>query len=469
MTFVGYAAVLCYIFLLIFGMGPLVKKISNLETSRKAIHIMLFVVWILLDVFFKDTIHQIIIPVFFIILNLLSYRFNIYKSVERDEGNHLGTVYFALVVTAIMTFVYFVPKYYYCGGIAIFCLTFGDGFAALTGYNMHSRKLRPSKSVAGFLACWIASTVSVIVFRLVYPVEITVLQTVVIGAVAAILEQCEFGLDNFTVSLGTFFLCIGFMDGETSRVLTGVLLAVVVFLPVFMSKSIDYYGSVFAMGMVFFFYYFGGSTALAILLCAYGTIALIAAIQKRVLAAKKNHGRNILQILINGGLGTAAMLAYGITGHRGLWIVSMVAIGGCFVDSISSDVGTLSKKPPYDLFLRKTVPTGISGGVSWVGSLTALAAAVLIAAAVTVHCALSAANMLILTGLMFGQSILDTVLGSQAQIKYTCTECGCLTEKKIHCNKATVYHSGFKLVDNNAVNLLSSVVITFAAAVIYWR
>ena len=469
MTFVGYAAVLGYIFLLIFGMGPLVGKISNLETSRKAIHIMLFVVWILLDVFFKDTIHQIVIPVIFIILNLLSYRFNIYKSVERDEGNHLGTVYFALVVTAIMTFVYFVPRYYYCSGIAIFCLTFGDGFAALVGYNMRSRAIRPGKSLAGFLACWVASAASVMIFGLIYPMDLSIMQVIAIGALSAILELCELGLDNFTVSLGTFFLCMGFMDGDTERVLIGALLAAAVFLPVFLSKSIDYYGSLFAMGMVFSFFYFGAITAVAILLCAYGTIALIAAIKKRGLPGKKNPGRNILQILINGGLGTAAMLAYRITGHMGLWIVSIVAIGGCFVDSVSSDIGVLSGKPPYDPLLRKTVPAGISGGVTWLGSLTALAAAALIAAAVTVHCSLPPTDILILTGLMFGQSVLDTILGSRVQVKYTCAECGCLTEKKIHCNTETVYHNGLKSVDNNMVNLLSSAVITAAAAVVYWR
>lgn len=469
MILAGYGTILGYIFLLIFGMGPLVQKLTNQETARKAIHIMLFAVWILLDVFFKDTVHQIIIPVIFIILNLLSYRFNIYKSVERDEGNHLGTVYFAVVVTAIMTFVYFLPQYYYCSGIAVFCLTFGDGFAALVGYNMRSPALRQGKSLAGFLACWVASAVSVGIFPLVYPVTLTVWQVAAIGAVAAILELCEYGLDNFTVSLGAFALCAALGTERADSVTVAVLVAVAVFLPVFLSKSIDYYGSLFAMGMVFFFCYFGGAGALVILLCAYGFISVISVFKKKALGYKKPHGRRFLQILINGGFGTLGMLAYGIMGHPGLLTVSIVAVGGCFVDSVASDVGVLSRKKPYDPLRRREVPAGVSGGVSRLGSLTSLAAAAAIAVAMWQCYGLRTVDIAILTGLMYGQCVLDTVLGSLVQVKYSCPECGCLTEKKSHCDKKTDYHSGVKWIDNNTVNFLSSLVITALALGIYWR
>lgn len=464
----GYAAILGYIFLLIFGIGPLVKKFSDLETSRKIIHTMLFVVWILLDVFFRHTIHQIIIPVLFIMLNLLSYRFHIYSSVEREEDNHFGTVYFALVVTAVMSFVYFVPEYYAYSGIAIFCLTFGDGFAALIGYHVRTKSLMPRKSLGGFLSCWAASFLSVLAFCLIYPVEFSLVQILVIGILAAIFELCEAGMDNFTVTIGVFLVCLGFHHAPDSTFLTGLLLGIAVFLPVFLSRSIDLYGSLFALGMVVSFYCLGGVFALAVLLLAYGTIALISVLRKKLLG-KTEHGRGFLQILINGGFGTLAMLAYGVTGHRGLLIVSLVAIGGCFVDSVSSDVGTLSKKAPYDLLRRKAVPAGLSGGISLLGTLCALLASACIAAATVWQLSLHWTDGLILTGLMFGQSLLDSLLGSGLQVKYRCSTCGCLTEKKNHCRQNTQYHSGLTWMDNNMVNLLSSLAVTLAASAIFWR
>ena len=84
MILVGYLTIFAYIFSLIFIIGPLVKKVSNLETSRKIIHILLFMVWIFLDIFMKNTYHQVIVPIIFLILNTLSYKFNIYKIVERE-------------------------------------------------------------------------------------------------------------------------------------------------------------------------------------------------------------------------------------------------------------------------------------------------------------------------------------------------------------------------------------------------
>lgn len=464
----GYAAILGYIFLLIFGIGPLVKKVSDLETSRKVIHTMLFAVWILLTVFFRNTVHQIIIPVLFIVLNLLSYRFHIYSSVEREEDNHFGTVYFAIVVTAVMTFVYFFPQYYAYSGIAIFCLTFGDGFAAMIGYHVRSRALLPHKSLGGFLACWAASFLSVLVFCLVYPVAFSPVQLLVIGLLAAILELCEAGMDNFSVTIGVFLVCLGFHHAQDATFLVGLILGIAVFLPVFLSRSIDLYGSLLALGMVVSFYCFGGVFALTVLLLAYGTIAGISAVRKKRLG-KGEHGRGFLQILINGGFGTLAMLAHGFTGHKGLLIVSLVAIGGCFVDSVSSDVGTLSKKPPYDLLLHKAVPSGLSGGVSLLGTVCALLASAAIAASLVCCLSLQWTDLLILTGLMFGQSLLDSLLGSGLQVKYQCVSCGSLTEKKLHCDRETHYHSGLVWMDNNMVNFLSSLAVTLTALAIYWR
>ena len=102
LIFVGYLLIFIYIFLLIFVLGPLIKGKYNLETSRKFIHICLFFVWVLIDIFMKNTVHQFIVPIIFLILNILSYKYNIYKSVERIEKNHYGTIYFALAIFFVM-------------------------------------------------------------------------------------------------------------------------------------------------------------------------------------------------------------------------------------------------------------------------------------------------------------------------------------------------------------------------------
>ena len=112
-------------------------------------------VWVLIDYYFKNTIHQIIIPVTFIAINYLSYKFKIFKSIEREEDNHLGTVYFSIAITAIYTVAFFIPELYIYTGISTFCLTFGDGFASFIGSSIKSMKIKDSKSIVGFIACFV--------------------------------------------------------------------------------------------------------------------------------------------------------------------------------------------------------------------------------------------------------------------------------------------------------------------------
>ncbi len=470
MTLWGYTVILTYIFFLIFAVGPAVQKFTNTETSRKTIHTLLFAVWCLLDLFFRGTVHQILIPVLFILLNLLSYRFGIYKSIERQSDNHLGTVYFAIAVTIVMTVSYFFPAFYYPSGIAVFCLTFGDGFAALMGYNLKSRKIFHGKSLAGFLSCFVATALSLLVFSLMYPAKLGMLSILMIAGLCAILELTDRGLDNFTIVLGTFFVSHQVLSGAPATLTLSFLIGIGVFAVVFFTGAIDYYGSLLALGMVFVFSFFGGAFGLGFLLATYFTIFFVSLYKRRILRRqKKDSGRGFLQILINGGLGTAFMLLYGITGQLWALTVSIVAVGGCFVDSLSSDVGVLSKGMPYDPFRRRQVPAGISGGMTLLGTSAALLGAGAIAAAAALCLPVPASNALWMAALIFGQSLMDTLLGSLMQVKYVCGICGTMTEAKTHCGQPAAKAGGVAWVDNNMVNLLSSLLTTAAAMLIFWR
>lgn len=471
MIITGYILILLYAFGLIFAVGSLLRGRVNLETSRKIIHTMLFVIWVLIDLFLKGTVHQIIIPVIFIFLNAMSYKFKIYKSVEREDGNHLGTVYFAIAVTIIMVFAYFIPELYYPSGLAVCCLTFGDGFAALIGYNTSSKKLRQHKSLNGFIACIAASALSMLAFKAIYLPELGLGAIILLAAIAAICELVDFGLDNFTVTMSVFFLSYALLYHASQELYFGLTAAALVFLIVFLSRAIEYYGALLSMLMVFCFYYFGGGRGLGFLLGSYFAIFFISiaakAIRRKRGQEKASERRGFLQILINGGLGTALILLYGLTGEKIFFTVSMISIGGCFIDSVSSDVGTLSRKKPYDIFRRCHVEAGLSGGMSLLGTLAALAFSLLCGIYIAWAAELEWPHSLLTCGLVFLQSILDSALGSLVQVKYRCGVCGSATEKKRHCGTETEHLSGVKCINNNAVNLISSVIVTALSTVLY--
>lgn len=463
----GYLIIFTYIFILIFLVGPLIKKVTNLETSRKIIHIFLFMVWIFIDIFMKNTIHQIIVPIIFLILNSMSYKFKIYKSIERESKNHFGTVYFAIAITLIMLISYIYPKFYYSSGVATFALTFGDGFAALIGYNTNTKKICKNKSISGFISCFIATLFSLFIFSCFYNIPINFIMCLVIGIAVAIFELVGKGFDNFSVVLVPFVISYLFLNYSTSILLISIILAEIIFMVVFFSKSIDYYGSLLSMLIVFLYMYFGGILGISILLFEYFFIFFISILRKKLNKRKNKDSRKFLQILINGGLGTLFVILYGVFKDINLLIISIISVSGCFIDSVSSDIGTLSKNNPYDIFKHKKIEKGISGGMSILGTASALLCSIIISLSLYLVLNLRISDLIIITILIFSQTIIDSLLGSCMQAKYKCIKCGKINEKSKCCDKESKQISGISWINNNMVNLISSIFITFISIIIY--
>lgn len=470
MVILGYVTCIAYVFFLIFIIGPIVKSKSNGETSRKVIHTMLFVVWVLIDIFFRDSIHQIILPVIFIVLNSLSYKFKFYKSVERAEGNHLGTVYFAIAITGVMTATYFMPEMYYASGIAAFCLTIGDGLAAMVGYNTNSPKILPSKSVYGTSMCILASAVSLLIFSAIYGVELSLFSIVLVSILTGIFELTGKGLDNFTISFGVFIVAGALLNVYSDELITSIALSIIIFAIVFFSKAIDYAGSILSMVIVFSFSYFGEKYGIAYLLATYFTIFCVSIFKKRIRKhERKSHPRTFMQILINGGLGTLFVVLYGITKNTSHLLVCVVAIGGCFIDSVSSDIGVLSSKEPIDIIRLKPIGKGLSGGVSVLGTCSAIIGSLGIALFSAVLLKMSLMTSIIIGGLCFLQTLLDSIMGSLMQAKYMCTSCGELNEKAVCCGIPSKRISGVCWINNNVVNAATSIIVVAIATVFFVR
>ena len=465
MILIGYSAIFAYIFILIFGIGPVVQKRFSTEASRKIIHICLFFVWVLLDLFFRHTIHQIIIPICFLVLNALSYKFKIYKSVEREDGNHLGTVYFAIAITIIMTAAFFRRELFPHTGIAVFCLTFGDGFAALIGHSVKSRPVFRMKSLGGMLGCGIATFLSLLLFQLFWMPELTLSRILLISLLCPVLELVPWGLDNFSITLPVLVISY-FLSISSPAMEISLYIAVAVMLVVFSAGAISYFGSLLAAVIVFSFSLFGGFRFLSFLLICYFSIFAVSKLRRKIRPSEKKHSRGFAQILINGGFGTFFVITGYFAGSKALSVTGLISIAGCFIDSVSSDVGTLSRKQPFDIFRWKYTQTGLSGGVSWLGTLASLGFTAVTAGLILWAAELPGRNFLLIFTLIFSQTLIDTCLGSLVQVKYRCGSCGCLTEMRIHCGEQTVYHQGIRFVDNNMVNLISAFLVCCLSLII---
>lgn len=194
--------------------GKLFEKKSK-EASRKFIHIMLAPYWIIAILFFDNVIWATVLPFLFVIINFLSYKFNLIKQMEREneEKDGLGTVYYALslVILSIITFGP-VREYKNVYGpvvalVGVLVMALGDGFAAIIGKNVKSFEYRvfgTKKTLAGSSTMFFISFIIISVFLAYVKVPVWFIKSVLISLILTILEAVSIkGLDNIIVPLLT--------------------------------------------------------------------------------------------------------------------------------------------------------------------------------------------------------------------------------------------------------------------------
>lgn len=214
-----------------------------------------------------------------------------------------------------------------------------------------------------------------------------------------------------------------------------------------------------------------GLAGIFIVLAAYGAIFAVDLVigkrSEKITASinKKSGARGMSQVLVNASAAIAALVLKMIFGGEEWIAVYAVALTECLADSLASDVGVLSKGDPIDLCRLHRIPRGLSGGVSLLGTLAALAGCVFMSLFTLIFFGFDPKYFFSILVLPMIGVMLDSVLGSLLQAKYVCRVCARPTEKPIHCEKPSLHAGGVTFITNNAVNLISNLV-TAAVAVL---
>ena len=213
---------LSFIFVfLVIGLSTLLSqwKWLNEEGSRKFVHIGVSH-WILFLLVFDQLIFALIPPVAFILLNYLSYRKNIFKSMERGGKGNLGTVYFpiSLLLVVVFTFLVGEDKEFAPAAIAgILVLGYGDGLAAILGKRFGKASFFNGKTFAGSLTLFITSFFVLVCVTWIWIPEAIPLAVWWLPLSALILTVVElltpYGLDNISLPLVTSLLVWAMMIG----------------------------------------------------------------------------------------------------------------------------------------------------------------------------------------------------------------------------------------------------------------
>lgn len=216
----GYVLSYGYVLLvLLAAFGAERLELLNREGRRKLVHVLLAFTWIIMAAYLKGTIHMAVIPASFVAVNLCVYlaakkadgvSLPIFFNVERTgEAETPGTVYYAVSILLMCVLTLLSEQMLLPCGIGIFCLAFGDGMAGVFGKKakgIFACRVTKSKSLGGSLACLIFSVAGCELLMLLTGESAAFPKILLIGAVCAVLELPDSGLDNLSVPLGCMLL-----------------------------------------------------------------------------------------------------------------------------------------------------------------------------------------------------------------------------------------------------------------------
>lgn len=198
--------------------------------------------------------------------------------------------------------------------------------------------------------------------------------------------------------------------------------------------------------------------------------------RKAQLAEKFSKGsqRDIWQTLANGGAGAVCVLGNFIWPHSAWWAAYAGAIATVNADTWATELGVLSHSAPRLITTGRTVEVGTSGGVTLAGTGAATAGAALIALCAALFPPFPSfpffpvLALLTLAGLL--GSLIDSLMGATIQAIYYCENCQKETERHpTHtCGQPTHYTRGWRWLENDWVNFISSVAGSLLAVIGYW-
>ena len=376
-----------------------------------------------------------------------------------------GTIFFPVSILILSTFFWDKPISFF---IAISVLTFADPAASVIGSksNNHFHPWIDKKSVEGSIAMFCTSFLLIAVgtdvmarlysanFYLPFHILIGLAIFAALSSTVSEMISCK-GSDNLSVPLITFFTYEIFLINYTHNTLLHLLIWSA--LSVFIFSIAKKYHSLKLSGAL-------GGYLIGILIFGSGGWKLIFPlvfffISSSLLSFSKHKSpsqRDVMQILANGGIPTFFALSYFFFPHQNFLLGFLGSLSASTADTWATEIGFLSKQRPYLIFTSKQVDKGISGSISLIGSIGSIigATAMGVISLYIFDLNLFLAILIVFSG-FFG-SFIDTLLGRYSQGKFFCASCNKTKEDGYGCCGKTILKSGFRWVNNNTVNFLSS-------------
>jgi len=470
----GYIFSVLYAFVCLFIALVAYKLGMPKRYSRKLVHILVGAEWIILSHYMGATYHFLVVCLLFLVLLAVSHFKNLMPMISSESDNAPGTVYYAVAMSIMSVICLFIPDMMLPFGVGVFCTSVGDGFAGIIGQlvKKHNPKIYGNKTLFGFLANFIFSSATAIVFTFVFDMGIEIWQCFMIGLLSAGLELITvFGLDNISITVGTAFLAYAFINYPIiNSYIAPIVLTPFVIAAVLEKKVLTKSGLLLAMILDAVVSLTLGNFGFVLLLSFLFGSVIIDKIKKKRKAVdtitKKGECRDAIQVIANGLVPMMMALLFSGTMNLAFVVGYIAALAEAFADTAASGMGVYANNV-FDIFRMKKTKSGLSGGMSVIGTAASLFGALIIGLIALAFGALNIPLLLIVVGSAFVGAVFDSFLGSLVQVKYRCKVCGEITEREVHCKKVAEKYSGFEFFDNDVVNFISGAFSAILAAMLY--
>jgi uncharacterized protein (TIGR00297 family) len=188
----------------------------------------------------------------------------------------------------------------------------------------------------------------------------------------------------------------------------------------------------------------------------------------------KTERRDFGQSMANGGAVLGLSIMYAIAPVPALWAAIVGALAAVTADTWATEIGTLSPTPPRLVTNGRSVEPGVSGAITVYGTLGSAAGALAIGLGAALLRPLLEREMAwwaipLALGAGLAGSLADSLLGATVQHQRWCQNCRTETERRVHrCGTATTYLRGWRLLDNDGVNFVASLVGALTGALLWW-
>ena len=349
---------------------------------RKLIHLSMgLIILILSCIVEKNVLLYLIIAG--TIFSFLTFNYKKFDLLHKTSDASLGTIYYPVGILSSYLILFNMPMYYFHSSLMV--LSVSDTLANFAGQiqkgNFWIRTFHDRKSIYGIT---VYSLSACLIFCLFLPhfLSLNILYILFALLWAIILETASMrGSDNFTIPAGlALFFLLTYQNEVDYLYLSAILLALApaCFL-LFKFNILTRRGSFVAFLLGFYLTGIGGWPWLMPVLLFFLSSAAFTKLHHAIKGAGiKSTARNAWQVIANIIWAVTSSALFLFTGNEIFILFFIAFVAAVTADTWASEIGPLLNKRCFSLSKMRTLPAGTNGGISFFGSLAALAGAIII-------------------------------------------------------------------------------------------